>query len=88
MGSCCSREMGQGAARTGKPEVEEKLELTVADSGHVVLRLSKRKTVSRSRKEAILSSHVENASRTGACNLQNMLLKEVTRYGPARSVEE
>jgi len=76
MGSCCSREMGQGAARTGKPEVEEKLELTVADSGHVVLRLSKRKTVSRSRKEAILSSHVENASRTGACNLQNMLLKE------------
>ena len=79
MGPCCSRQIGQGPSRTGGPPGEMTVELTTTESGRKVMRLSKRRAISRNRKEIIMNLHIDNATRTGACSLDNMMLMEVKR---------
>ena len=79
MGPCCGKEIGQGRSKV-RVEAKEQIEIAYTESGQMVTRLSRHREPgnrSRSRRDAIVDAHVENASRSGVCNLGNMMFEEV-----------
>ena len=82
MGNCFGKKERRGLGQAQSRERERtQVEITTTEDGRTVLRLSakRRKTVGRTsnKRQGIINLHVDNAARTGACALPDLLLVEV-----------